>query len=153
MLLSIPLAVILLVPGVAALIAGHRGWRGTLDPNSALGVRGQAAQVSPQSAGVANHTAAPVIGAAGAVFTLGALLAVALRLSTPATIVVFVVALVGGVALLVVAGSLGERAAMTVPRPATKPLGCSGCACGAGGCGSSSDAAPPATGAVGSATG
>ncbi|WP_353649327.1 hypothetical protein ABLG96_21430 [Nakamurella sp. A5-74] len=136
LLLSIPLAVILLVPGVAALLTGHRGWRGTLDPASALGVRGPAAEVSPQSAAVANRIAAPVIAAAGAVLSIGGLLTVALRLPTAATIVVFVVALVGGVALLVVAGSVGERAAMTVPRPATKPVGCSGCACGAGGCGS-----------------
>ncbi|MEJ7647446.1 MAG: hypothetical protein WKF57_00135 [Nakamurella sp.] len=144
LLLSIPLALILLVPGVAALLAGHRGWRGTLDPSSALGVRGPAAQVSTQSAAVANRTAAPVIAAAGAVLAIGGLLTVALRLPTAATIVVFVVALIGGVALLVVAGSVGERAATTVPRPATKPVGCTGCACGAGGCGGAADTDVPA---------
>lgn len=135
LLLSIPLALVLLVPGVAALLAGHRGWRGTLPADSALGVRGPASQVSAQSAAVANRTAAPVIGAAGAVLTVGAVLVTALRLPTAASLVVFALALIGGVALLVVAGSLGERAATTVPRPATAPAGCSGCACGAGGCG------------------
>lgn len=134
-LLSVPLAVVLLALGVPALLAGVRGLRGTLPQGSALGVRGPAAQASEQAGRVANRVAGPVVLASGAVLLIGAVVTVALRLPTVTTVVLFVVALVGGVVLLAVGGSLGERAAMLVPRPATKPVGCSGCACGAGGCG------------------
>jgi hypothetical protein len=65
---------------------------------------------------------------------------VALPLSTPTALVMAVVGLAGTMALLVVAGVLGDRAARQVPIPAAKPGstagggGCSGCACGSGGC-------------------
>lgn len=132
--LTVPLALVLLAPGIAALVTGLRGRSGTLSPESRLGVHGPAASVSPAASAMANRVAAPVVLAAAAVFVIGAVLTVALRLPTAATLVIFAVAAIGGVVLLVAGGSLGERAAATVPKPATKPVGCDGCACGSGGC-------------------
>lgn len=138
-LLTVPLGVILLIAGVAALVAGIRGKSGTLTRSSRLGIHGTAAESSEEAFTLANRVAAPVVIAAGGVLAVGAVLVVALRLSALATLVVFFIAMVGGIALLVSGGSLGENAATTVPKPATRPdavgpAGCAGCACGAGGC-------------------
>lgn len=55
--------------------------------------------------------------------------------TTSGIIVAAVLALAGLVALLVGGAILGDKAASVVPEPATAPTGCTGCACGTGGCG------------------
>jgi hypothetical protein len=140
--LTVPLAVLLLVPAAAAASAGLRGRAGTLPADSKLGVHGPAAAVSPAASAMANRVAAPVVLAAAAVFVIGAILTLALRQPTGTTLVIFAVALIGGIALLIAGGSLGERAAATVPKPAAKPVGCDGCACGSGGCAGLTRSAP-----------
>lgn len=132
--LIVPLALVLLLPAVSSLVAGVRGRAGTLPRSGVMGVHGPAAEGSDEAFELANRVAAPVVTAAGAVFALGAAVLLALRMPVPATIVVFLVALIGAGALLVAGGSLGERAARTVPPQATRPVGCDGCACGSGGC-------------------
>lgn len=133
-LLTAPLAAVLLLPAVTAVIVGIRGRGGSLPRSSKLGVHGPAAEASDEAFALANRVAAPVALAAGLVFAIGALLTIALRLAPLPTIVLFVVAVVGGVTLLVRAGSLGERAAGTVPPQAGRPVGCDSCLCGSGGC-------------------
>lgn len=141
-LLTVPLAVLLLVAAAAAAVAGLRGRAGILRPSSRLGVHGPAAEASEEAFTVANRVAAPVVLGAAAVFLVGAVLTPALRLPMLASLVIFLLALVGGVVLLVAGGSLGERAAAAVPRPAGKPVGCDGCACGSGGCAGLTKVAP-----------
>jgi hypothetical protein len=111
-----------------------RGRAGTLPRTSRLGVHGPAAESSDRAFLVANRVAAPVVLAAAAIFVIGAVLTVALRLSTIATLVVFLVALVGALCLLIAGGTVGERAALAVPKPAARPTSCDGCVCGSGGC-------------------
>lgn len=132
--LTVPLALVLLLPAVSSLVAGVRGRAGTLPRSGVMGVHGPAAEGSEEAFALANRVAAPVVAAAGGVFALGAAALLALRMPLPATLVVFVVALVGAGALLVAGGSLGERAARAVPPQAARPVGCDGCACGFGGC-------------------
>jgi len=68
-----------------------------------------------------------------------ALLVLVLPLPTAGTVSIWLLGLVGSMVLLVLAGVLGDRAARQVPIPARRPgsaagAGCSGCACGGGGC-------------------
>lgn len=132
--LTVPLALVLLLPAVSSLVAGVRGRTGTLPRSGKMGVHGPAAEGSDEAFTLANRVAAPVVTAASGVFALGAVLLLALRLPVPASLVIFLVALLGAGALLVAGGSLGERAAQTIPRQAARPTGCDGCACGSGGC-------------------
>lgn len=132
--LTVPLGVVLLLPAAAGLTAGLRGRAGTLRRADTLGIHGPAARSSEEAFALANRVAAPVALAAAAIFALGAVLVIALRLPVLATLVIFMVALIGGVALLIAAGTLGERSAATVPKPATRPAACDGCACGSDGC-------------------
>ena len=88
---------------------------------------------------LANRVAAPVSAGAAAVAAVIAVLVLVLPVSTAGTLTVFVIGLAGSMGLLVAAGVLGDRAARQVPIPARKPgsaggAGCSGCACGGGGC-------------------
>ncbi len=136
--LSVPLALVLLLIAAPAVVAARGGWAGTLRRDGRLGVHARAATTSDDAFRVANRVAAPVVAGAAAVAVLAAVLVLALRLPTAATMVVAAIGLVGAVALLLVAGSLGERAAQTVPVPARRPgsdgPGCGSCACGSGGC-------------------
>jgi hypothetical protein len=88
---------------------------------------------------LANRVAAPVSAGAAAVAAVMAVLMLALPLATGGTLTIFLIGLAGSMGLLVAAGVLGDRAARQVPIPARKPgsaagAGCSGCACGGGGC-------------------
>lgn len=135
--LAVPLAALMLLLAVLAGVTGWRGRTGTLRRSGRLGVHTPASELTDNAFALANRVAAPILLAAAAVFAVGGTLVLALRLPTAATLVVFAVALVGGMLLLRSGAVLGERAAATLPRPLTRqdrPAGCDGCACGEGGC-------------------
>jgi hypothetical protein len=137
--LTIPLALLLAVLAVAAAVMAKRGSAGTLQRSDRLGVHTPAAMASDDAFALANRVAAPVSAGAAAVAAVIAVLGLTLPLSTAGTLTVFVLGLVGSTGLLVAAGVLGDRAARQVPIPARRPgsaggAGCSGCACGGGGC-------------------
>ena len=137
--LTIPLALLLAVLAAAAAVMAKRGSAGTLQRTDRLGVHTPAAIASDDAFGLANRVAAPVAAGAAAVAAVIAVLVVVLPVSTAGTLTVFVIGLAGSMGLLVAAGVLGDRAARQVPIPARRPgsaggAGCSGCACGGGGC-------------------
>lgn len=134
--LVIPLVVVLAVLAVPSLIAARGGWSRRLERTGRLGVHSEASMASDEAFRMANRVAAPVVGGAGAVAAVAALLVVLLPVGTGLALTIGLIGILGSVALLMVAGSLGERAAQAVPRPARKPGGasCGGCACGGGGC-------------------
>ena len=137
LVLTVPLAVLLVGLGVLAALVARAGWTGALRPEGRLGARGRAASASPEAFALANRVAAPVVGGAAVVAVVVGLLVPLLGLGVAGTVVLAVVGLAGSVALLVAAGVLGERAARTVPTAAPSPgpgPGCGGCACGSGGC-------------------
>ncbi|AZI59268.1 hypothetical protein EH165_15100 [Nakamurella antarctica] len=137
--LTAPLAAVMAVIAVVALVTGLKGKQGTLDADGRLGIRSAASLRSTKAFELANRVAAPIVLAAAG---LAGLIALAMliatnRLGTVSIVIVAVIGFVGVVALLVAAGSLGDRAAATVPKPASKPGsggGCETCACGDGGC-------------------
>lgn len=135
--LTLPLAAVLLLLAVGPAAAAIGGWRGTVRRGSGLGLRTKGALTSDAAQALANKVAAPVYAGAAVVGLVVALLVLFLPMSVPLTLVVGVLGLAGVVALMVAAGSLGEKAARTVPVPAAKPGstggGCGGCACGTGG--------------------
>ena len=134
--LTLPLAAVLLLLAVGAAATALGGWKGTLRRDGRLGLRTQAAQRSDAAFAVGTKVAAPVYGGAAVVGLVTALLVLFLPLSVTAVVVVAVLGLVAIVGLAVAGSSLGEKAARTVPVPATKPGsggGCGGCACGTGG--------------------
>jgi hypothetical protein len=151
LVLTIPLALLLAALAIAAALMARKGTAGTLQRSGRLGVHTPAALASDDAFAVANRVAAPISAGAAAVAAVVALLLILLPLSTAAAITVFVVGLAGSMALLVAAGVLGDRAARQVPIPARKPgtpggAGCSGCACGGGGCAGISRNDPAAAG-------
>jgi hypothetical protein len=138
-----PLALILTLASVLAAIAvlsgavAVRGRAGTLHRDGRLGVHSPAASASDQAFALANRVAAPVVGGAAVVAAGTAVLLPLLDLGVGGTLLIAVLGLVGSVVLLLAAGSMGERAARTVPIPARRPAGggaCAGCGCGQGGC-------------------
>jgi hypothetical protein len=140
--LAAPLAAILFAICFSAALTVIRDRTGKLDRAGRLGVRSQASLASDAAFTLANRVSRPLVagaaaatGICGLVVVLVPTLLEASRWHAPA-LVVFAVGLVGGIALLVAAGRLGDRAARTVPLPARRPGGaaCSGCACGGGGC-------------------
>lgn len=137
--LTIPLAAVLLVLALAAALMAKGGFTGSLRRTGRLGVHTPPAMASDEAFALANRVAAPVAAGAAVVAGVLAVLVIALQLPTATTLVVWIVGLAGSMALLVVAGVLGDRAARQVPIPARAPAsgggaGCSGCACGGGGC-------------------
>ncbi len=136
--ISIPLALLLIVLAAAAGMMAARGRAGSLQRTDRLGVHTPAAIASDEAFSLANKVAAPVSGGAAVVAGVVAVLVVVLPVPTAATIVIALVGLAGSLALLMAAGVLGDRAARQVPIPARRPgsaeTGCSGCACGGGGC-------------------
>ena len=136
--LTVPLALALLLVAVPAALAARGGWAGTLRRDGRLGVHSQAAMAGDDAFAVANKVAAPVVAGAAVVAVVAAIVVLALRLPAAAATVIAVIGLIGALALLLVAGSMGERAARTVPVPARRPggdgPGCGACACGSGGC-------------------
>lgn len=135
--LTIPLAAVLLVLALPSAITARRGWDGTLDRKGRLGLHTPAAVTSEKAFALANRVAAPLVGGAAAVGALCAVLLLALPIGVPGAIVVAALGLAGVFGQLFVASSMGERAAVTVPRPARKPepgtTCCGGCGCGDGG--------------------
>ena len=137
--LTIPLAALLAVLAVAAAVTAKRGAAGTLRRAGRLGVHSPAAMASEDAFALANRVAAPVAAGASIVAGVLALLVLALPLPTAGAVSIWLLGLVGSMVLLVLAGVLGDRAARQVPIPARRPgsaagAGCSGCACGGGGC-------------------
>ena len=136
--LTISLAVLLLVIALLAAAAARGGFAGSLSRTGRLGVHSPPAMASNEAFRVANRVAAPATTGAA---VLGAGLALLLLVSGPSTgtaIVLGGVGVVGALALLLLGGVLGDRAARAVPIPAARPAGrtasCGGCGCGAGGC-------------------
>jgi hypothetical protein len=136
--LTVPLAVVLLLLAVPSAITAYRGRDGTLDRRGRLGLHTPAAQASERAFALANRVAAPLVSGAAGVGLVCAALVLALPVGVAGSIVVAALGLVGLFAQLYAASVLGERAAMTVPRPARKPEPgagcCGGCGCGDGGC-------------------
>ncbi|GAB3139737.1 SdpI family protein [Amycolatopsis sp. NPDC004378] len=128
---------IALVPVVLGLLVGFGGFLGfreRLTREGGTGVRTQAALRSEEAFKLANRVAALPTMAGGAISVLAGLAGLAM----PTTGGLIAAAFAGVLAMLVLVmggGVLGNRAALTVPAPAAAPAGCSGCACGAGGCG------------------
>jgi hypothetical protein len=94
---------------------------------------------SDEAFALANRVAAPVAGGAAVIAGVLAIMVLVLPVGGWTVVVMALVGLAGSMALLVVAGVLGDRAARQVPIPAAKPGssaggGCTGCACGGGGC-------------------
>ena len=98
-------------------------------------MRTQAALRSEEAFKLANRVAGLPTAAGGAISILSGLAGLAM----PSTGGLVAATLGGVVAMFVLVaggGVLGNRAAQTVPAPApAAPAGCSGCACGEGGCG------------------
>ena len=136
MLLSLILAVLLLALAAFSARTALGGKAGTLPMTGRLGVRSEASMRSENAFRVANRVAWPMVAGAAGIAGLCGIFLAAVRPGVATTLIVFVLGLAGAVALLVAAGQLGDRAARTVPKPASKPGGgsCSGCACGGGGC-------------------
>ncbi len=147
--LVVPLALLLVVLAAAAAVMAIRGRSGSLRRTDRLGVHTPAAMASDAAFTAANRVASPVSGGAAVVAGVVAVLVVVLPVGAAATVVIGLVGLAGSLALLVVAGVLGDRAARQVPIPARRPggaagAGCSGCACGGGGCAGISRTRPAA---------
>lgn len=137
--LTIPLAVLFAVLAAASAVMAKGGFAGSLTRKGRLGVHTPAAMASDEAFALANRVAAPVTGGAAVVAGVLGIAVLTLPLSTATALVMAVVGLAGAMALLVVAGLLGDRAARQVPIPAAKPGstaggGCSTCSCGSGGC-------------------
>lgn len=152
--LTIPLAVVLLLPAALSGLVGLRGRAGALTRDGRMGVRTPASMASDEAFAVANRVAAPVALGAAAVAAVIAVLILVLPVSAAVAVILFLVGLAAVFALLLVAGTLGDRAARHVPLPARKPgtdggAGCGGCGCGGGGCSkltrSTAPAADPAS--------
>lgn len=125
---QITAAAALVLGGLAVLITGWRGLRGTLPPNRFVGVRTSATMSSDDAYRVGNRAAGPATMAGGAVaLAVGACLPAVPGLGSG--VVLLVVGVLGAVFLMGVGGAIGHRAAEAMPEPSTG--GCSGCA---GGC-------------------
>jgi hypothetical protein len=141
--LTVPLAAVLLLLAVPSGIAAYRGRIGTLDRAGRLGLHTPAAIASEKAFALANRVAAPLVAGAAGVGLVCGLLVLLLPIGVAGTVMVAVLGLVGLLGQLYAASSLGERAALTVPRPARRPgtdgaSCCGGGGCGDGGCGTGS---------------
>ncbi|MBM9468949.1 hypothetical protein [Nakamurella leprariae] len=130
--LTLICAALFLVLAAASGLTAWASFVGRLHRTGKLGVHSPAAVQTDRHFALANRVAAPVVSGAAGVAAVFALIMLFAPINTLATVVLAVVGLVGTAALLVVGGSLGERAAQALPRPARKPTGggCDGCACG-----------------------
>lgn len=134
---TLPIVVLLLVLAGLAYVTARRGWARTLRRDGRLGVHTRAASMSDDAFAVANRVAAPVVGGAGAIAVVLAILVAVLPLATVGTVIIGVLGLLAILVLFMVGGVLGEQAARTLPMPARRPKpsgACDGCACGSGGC-------------------
>ncbi|HJQ45863.1 MAG TPA: SdpI family protein [Amycolatopsis sp.] len=125
------LALIPVVLGLLVAWGGLLGWREKLPRDRGAGVRTAATLRSDDAFRIANKVAGLPTITAGVIGVFAGVGGLAVP-TTAGTVVAAVVGLVGMLALVFAGGLLGHRAALAVPAPA--PAGCSGCACGAGGC-------------------
>lgn len=126
---QIILSAVLVIGGLAVLVTAFRGIRGQLPRNRYAGVRTAATMRDDQAFELGNRVAAPATLAGGAASLLCGLALPAL----PSLTTVIMVALLGALGLLVlmaIGGTLGHRAAASLPEPAAAG-GCGGCP---GGC-------------------
>ena len=138
LVLTLPLAAVLMLLAGATAVMARAGWSGTLRRSGRLGLRTPAAAAGDDAFALANKVASPVFGGAAVVGALVAVLILALDWPTATVLVMFCIGLIGMLALLAAGGLLGDRAARALPIPARAPAsvgaGCDGCACGSGGC-------------------
>ncbi|MGC7093265.1 SdpI family protein [Amycolatopsis lurida] len=135
-------ALIPIVFGVLVGWGGVLGWRERLPRERGAGVRTAATGRSDEAFRVGNKVAGLPTMVGGAIGVLSGVAALFMP-TVGGVIIAAVVGVLGTLALLAAGGVLGNRAALAVPEPAPAPSGCSGCACGAGGCGALSSAANP----------
>ncbi|WP_344423051.1 SdpI family protein [Amycolatopsis minnesotensis] len=128
------IALVVILAGLVAALGGFAGWREKLARDSAVGVRTAATLRSDEAFRLGNKVAGLPIMAGGAIAVVGGIAGLVMP-ATSGLLVGALVGLAGLVALVMAGGVLGNKAAETVPAPALAPAGCSGCACGAGGCG------------------
>lgn len=136
LLLTIPLAAVLVGLGLLCAVTARAGWIGTLRREGRLGVHTPAALASEDAFATANRVAAPVVAGATVVSLVLGVLILALQPTTLTAIVMAVLGVIGTLGLLVAGGTLGEKAARTVPIPARRPAAgasCGGCDCSSGG--------------------
>ena len=125
---QITASAVLVLGGLAVLITGWRGLRGTLPPNRFAGVRTSATMSSDEAFRAGNRAAGPATMAGGAVALLvGACLPAVPGLVSG--IVLLVLGLAGTVLLMGAGGTIGHRAAEALATAEPDP--CSGCS---GGC-------------------
>ncbi|MBN6035626.1 SdpI family protein [Amycolatopsis sp. 195334CR] len=135
-------ALIPIVFGVLVGWGGVLGWRERLPRERGAGVRTAATGRSDEAFRVGNKVAGLPTMVGGAIGVLSGIAALFMP-TVGGVIIAAVVGVVGTLVLLAAGGVLGNRAALGVPEPKPVPSGCSGCACGAGGCGALSSAAGP----------
>jgi hypothetical protein len=128
------LALVPIVLGVLVGWGGFLGWREKLPRDRGAGVRTAATMRSDEAFRVGNKVAGLPTLVGGLVGVVGGVAGLFMP-DTAGLIIATVVGLIGLFALLVGGGVLGNNAASAVPEPSNIPAGCTGCACGAGGCG------------------
>jgi hypothetical protein len=128
------LALVPIVLGVLVGWGGLLGWREKLPRARGAGVRTAATMRSDEAFRVGNKVAGLPTLVGGLIGILGGVAGLVMP-TTGGLVVAVIVALLGLFALLVGGGVLGNKAAAAVPEPSNIPPGCTGCACGAGGCG------------------
>jgi uncharacterized membrane protein len=120
------LAALTLVLALICLTVGALGTTRKLPRNRWFGVRSAETMRNDEAFAVANRVAGPGVICAGAILAMGAVLAFAL--GGGAGVLVAVSAIVVGVAIAGIIGSLGIRAAAATPEPASDCGQSGGCA-------------------------
>jgi uncharacterized membrane protein len=120
------LAALTLVLALICLTVGALGTTRKLPRNRWFGVRSAETMRNDEAFAVANRVAGPGVICAGAILAMGAVLAIAL--GGGAGVLVAVSAIVVGVAIAGIIGSLGIRAAAATPEPASDCGQSGGCA-------------------------
>ena len=124
------LAAVPVLAGLLVAVVGLLGMRESLPRNRFAGVRTSATLRSDEAFRVANRVAGAPTAVAGLVGVLGGLAALVMP-GTGGLVAGVTIGLVGLVAIAVGAGLLGHRAALAVPDRRPLPsAGCGGCACG-----------------------
>jgi uncharacterized membrane protein len=123
---AIILAALTLVLALVCLAVGALGTTRRLPRNRWIGVRSAETMRNDDAFVTANRVAGPGVICAGAILAMGAVLAFAL--GDGAGVIVAVSAIVVGVGIAGVIGSLGIRAAAAVPEPASDCGQSGGCA-------------------------
>ncbi|MEO7126974.1 MAG: SdpI family protein [Nakamurella sp.] len=146
LVLTIPLAALLLALAFPAGITASRGWSRRLKRRGRLGLHTPAALASDDAFDVANRVSAPLVAGAAIVGAVCATLVIVLPLGILGAIMVAILGFFGVLGQLFAGATVGERAARTVPLPARKPEsgGCCG-GCGDASCSANADSAQATT--------